>query len=481
MKGGEGVEGCGGKGPDAAPGRGAKVGTGNVSGLPPGVNGRLAVRQDRAQRAVQTGGYRQVHQGQSTAISVILGFTKGETMGVTVRQIPPDSGDWYICVTHKGERRHQKMKNEEAALKKAEWVRKRLGNLSDAGAFTPKKKKPILTLGDYADTWKDGHVEKNLKWNSKRYYADMLRRIPDEMKARALAEITRENVRGLAFKVIEEGGARSTAAGLLRTLSAIFNAASEDGVYRGANPALRPGRILRVDNGEEVESLAETDCMDSNEARHFLNVAKEHYGTLYPLFLLALRTGARQGEIVALAWDAIDWNRGFITIRQTATNNEIHKTKNRKTRRVPMTSHLASVLKDHRRRAGEAALAAGKTMSPWLFPSPTGGLMDPSKLRKEFAAALSKAKIRSLTFHSLRHTALTTMAVEGVPMAALQRIAGHSSIQITAQYYLHAKPEAHGETIRALEALDRPAYAPAESASNLQVEGGGAIESGVSS
>jgi integrase len=95
---------------------------------------------------------------------------------------------------------------------------------------------------------------------------------------------------------------------------------------------------------------------------------------------------------------------------------------------------------------------------------------DPSKLRREFKGALTKAKIRGLTFHSLRHTALTTMAENGVPMAVLQRIAGHSSIQITARYYLHSKPEAHQETIRALEALDDEAPGRRESASKMRVE-----------
>jgi integrase len=413
-------------------------------------------------------------------------------MGVKVRQIPKASGNWYVIVTHNGERRAQKMSSEDAAEKKAEWVRKRLTSSSDKEAFTPRRRKSALTLGDYADTWKDGHVENNLKWNSRRYYADMLQRIPEEMKARALGEITRDDVRALAFGILGNGLSRSTAAGLLRTLSAIFNSASEDGVYRGANPALRPGRILRIDNGQitegtgeneesaETDDAAEVDCMDQKESDHFLKVTEEHFGTLYPIALTALRTAARQGEIVALAWDAIDWNGGFITIRHTAVNGELQKTKNRKRRRVPMSSKLAAVLLRQKLRAEEGALAAGKTLSPWIFPSPTGGLMDPSKLRREFKAALKKAKTRGLTFHSLRHTALTTMAERGVPMAALQRIAGHSSIQITAQYYLHVSPETHQETIRALEGLDNMAPGPRADASKMRVEPVGDVENAVS-
>jgi len=395
-------------------------------------------------------------------------------MGVKVRQIPKDSGNWYVVVTHRGERRAQKMSSEEKAEKKAEWVRKRLGSLSDNEVFTPTKKKPSLTLGEYADTWEEGHVETNLKWNTKRYYADMLQRVPEEMKARPLAEITRDDVRKLAVSLLEKGLSRSTAAGLLRTLSAIFNAAVEDGVYRGANPALRPGRILRVDNGKDVEESAETDCLNQEEAKHFLEVVRQHFATLYPLMATALQTAARQGEIIGLEWGHVDWKGRFITIRQTAVNGELQKTKNRKRRRVPITPHLVQILKDHRQRARKTALAAGKSPSQYLFPSPTGALMDPSKLRRELRAILDKARVRHVDFHSLRHTALTAMAENGVPMVNLQRIAGHSSIQVTAQYYLHTKPEAHQDTLKAMESL----YGG--SASKMRVEAVEAAENPVS-
>ena len=235
-----------------------------------------------------------------------------------------------------------------------------------------------------------------------------------------------------------------------------------------------------VEDPAETDDVVEVDCMTQEEARHFLKVSKEHYTTLYPIFLTALRSAVRQGEIVALAWDAVDWHSSFITIKRAATNGEIHSTKNRKRRRLPMSPHLAEVLKDHRRRAGEAALASGKPMSRWIFPSPTGGLMDPSKIRREFKAVLTKAKIRGLTFHSLRHTALTTMAENVVPMAAFQRIAGHSSIQVTGQYYLHAKPEAHKGTIRALEALDDADPGSGSDASKMQVASADVSESQVS-
>ena len=65
-----------------------------------------------------------------------------------------------------------------------------------------------------------------------------------------------------------------------------------------------------------------------------------------------------------------------------------------------------------------------------------------------------KAKIRALEFRSLRNTALTIMAESGVPITALQRIAGHSSIEVTARFYLKVKPEGHEATLAALSAMD---------------------------
>ena len=194
--------------------------------------------------------------------------------------------------------------------------------------------------------------------------------------------------------------------------------------------------------------------MDREESEHFLKVVEKHFGSHYPIFLTALRTAARQGELIGLAWDAIDWKGMFITIKQTIVNNKIQSTKNRQSRRIPLTPKLYRVLKTHKKVMSNKALAAGKPVSPWIFPSPTGLLMDPSKLRKEFVAVLKKAEIRVLEFRSLRNTALTIMAESGVPITALQRIASHSSIEVTARFYLKVKPELHEATLTALSAMD---------------------------
>ena len=376
-------------------------------------------------------------------------------MGVKVIR-PSGRKDWYIQVCAGGERYLRHVGSREAAYAAKKEIEADLAT----GAFKKpdREKERGVTFGEYTEKWMAGYVEHNLKWNTKRYYADMLKRIPEEMKNRPMREITRDDVRNLAFGIVKDNLSRSTAIGLMRTISAIFNSALEDGVYLGANPALKPGRILKVENPEDEESAddsKEIDCMSREESKHFLSVVKKHFGSDYPLYLTALRTGARQGELIGLAWDSVDWNGSFLTIKQTAVNGKLQATKNRRRRRIPMSPLLVKVLREHRQAAAVASLASGKPVSQWVFPSPTGGLMDPSKLRRQFKKVLLKAKIRAdLIFHSLRSTALTGMAESGVPIASLQRIAGHSSIEVTAKHYLNVKPEGHDGTIKALILLD---------------------------
>jgi len=363
--------------------------------------------------------------------------------------------DYYVQVCAGGERYLRRVgSREEAYAKKAE-----IEDSLKKGTHTMPDPEPVpasekITFRKFAEAWMEGTVANNLKWNTKRYYTDMLKRIPDSIQDRPFDEITREDVRNIVFSEIEKGRARSTATGIIRTISTIYTYAAEDGVYRGANIAENPSRILRQDNGSEAVEDDQIDRMDRKESDHFLKVVEKHFGPFYPIFLTALRTAARQGELVGLAWDAVDWRGKFITIRQTIVNGKVQSTKNRQSRRIPLTPKLYKVLKAHKKAMSNKALAAGKTVSPWVFPSPTGLLMDPSKLRKEFVAVLKKAEIRSREFRSLRNSGLTVMAESGVPITALQRIAGHSSIEVTARFYLKVKPEGHEATLAALSAMD---------------------------
>jgi integrase len=286
----------------------------------------------------------------------------------------------------------------------------------------------------------------------------MLKRIPDSIQDRPFDEITRDDVQKVVYATIEVGLARSTAIGIIRTISSIYGYAADAGVYLGANVAAKPSRILEKIDGnapaEDDDDDEQIDCLDKKESDHLLDVVERMHRAYYPIILFALRTGARQGEQIGVAWDDIDWDGRYVTIRRAVVERKAQSTKNRRTRRIPLTPRLMAVLKGHQRAQIEKALAKGQKPTPWVFPNAAGGFTDPSRLRKEYVKALKAAGLRYVEYRSLRNTALTIMAENGVPQTSLQRIAGHGDINVTAKYYLKVKPEAHKATLDALSSVD---------------------------
>lgn len=147
------------------------------------------------------------------------------------------------------------------------------------------------------------------------------------------------------------------------------------------------------------------------------------------IVITALNTGMRRGEIFNLQWFDVDFERGFLNVRQT---------KSGKDRAIPMNSMLTALLEN-----------LHKTSS-YVFPSPkTGGKLVDFKGR--FDAARRKAGISNFRFHDLRHTAATRMADAGVDIFTLAAILGHSDIRMTRRY-AHATDESKR---RAVEKLTR--------------------------
>lgn len=132
---------------------------------------------------------------------------------------------------------------------------------------------------------------------------------------------------------------------------------------------------------------------------------------LAPLVIVGLNTGARLGELLSLRWEDVELDGPT----PTAT---FRGTKNGSARQVPLVPRCVRELTPFKRRAGR------------VFPM--------KSVRTAFNAARSRAGLASVvTFHVLRHTFVTRMAIAGKPLAVIQRIVGHASVATT-ERYLHA-------------------------------------------
>ena len=126
----------------------------------------------------------------------------------------------------------------------------------------------------------------------------------------------------------------------------------------------------------------------------------------YPLFLCAVRTGLRLGELLALQWPDIDFNGRFTEVRRNLVAGRVTTPKNGKTRRVDMSAQLTATLKALLQARKKETLENGWGSVPeWTFCTESGGPLDGDNLRhRVFYKLLEKAELRRVRFHDLRHT-----------------------------------------------------------------------------
>lgn len=156
--------------------------------------------------------------------------------------------------------------------------------------------------------------------------------------------------------------------------------------------------------------------LSEEERTAFLSACKGScLATLYPIVILAISTGMRQGEIFRLRWGDIDFER-----RQLA----IHETKNDERRVVPVVSEAYRALKAH----GKVRQIA----SDHIFP--TEAKCGVQAIRAGWNAALKEAKIVDFRFHDLRHTAASYLAMNGATSSEIAEVLGHKTLAMVKRY-----------------------------------------------
>jgi integrase len=163
-------------------------------------------------------------------------------------------------------------------------------------------------------------------------------------------------------------------------------------------------------------------------------------GYYYPHVLCALRTGLRIGEIVALTWKDIDFEKRQITVKRSCRNRRITGTKNNKRRHVDMTPHLAETLKELRTEQKKRALKKGWSFPDWVFANRKGKMLRNIAFRDALMRCLDDAGLKRIRVHDLRHTYATIRLLRGHNVGDVSYQLGHSSIKITYDAYGHWIP-----------------------------------------
>jgi integrase len=154
---------------------------------------------------------------------------------------------------------------------------------------------------------------------------------------------------------------------------------------------------------------------------------------LREFIVFALNTGMRQGEILNLQWQDVDFARGTLVVM---------KSKNGTRRTIPLNSKVYELL-----AVKQAAAGASKGR---VFTTPRGNDLKVRFLVREFFEARDRAGIPDFRFHDLRHTFATRLVQRGIDLYKVQRLLGHKTNHMT-QRYAHHSPESLRDGVKVLD------------------------------
>ncbi|HEX5158878.1 MAG TPA: site-specific integrase [Ktedonobacterales bacterium] len=353
-------------------------------------------------------------------------------------------GRWQARVTLEGGKRkaYYGATRAEAAAKLHAALRDR-----DSGLPLVAEKQ---TVGQYLAVWLDT-VKPTIRPRTWKRYTELLTQHATPVLGKiALAKLSAQQVQRLYSIKLEEGLSVTT----VHHLHAVL--------HRALSQAERLGLVGRnVADLVDAPRMAEHEMhvLDRPQVHRFLQAARGD--RLEALFVLAVTTGMRQGELLALRWRDVNLERGTVQIAATLRylpggSYSFDPPKTEKSRRMlPLTHMAAEALRRHRVQQVKERLAAGAVWQEHdlVFCSSQGHPLDGRNLtRRTFAAVLMRAGHPRVRFHDLRHTAATAMMSSGVPDKVASEVLGHANPSITTRIYQHVTPGMRAYAAKAMDA-----------------------------
>jgi integrase len=306
-----------------------------------------------------------------------------------------------------------------------------------------------MKLGEYLGWWLTDSVRDTVRPTTFERYEQMVRlHIRPVLGQLKLKNLTSTHVRGLYRQKLDAGLAPRTVQYVHVTLHKALEQAIADGLIpRNVTEAVKPPQVRR----EEIRPLT------AEQVRILFGAAAGD--RLEALYVLAVTTGLRQGELLGLKWDDVDLDEGTLRVRRTLTTAKggpllaAPKTKgSRRTVRLSQTALQA--LKSHLNcQLGEIEEVGDRWRENGLiFASETGEPLDRRLITTHrFKPLLKRAVLPEIRFHDLRHTCATLLLSKNVNPKVVSEMLGHASIAITLDTYSHVLPTMQESAAEAME------------------------------
>ena len=303
------------------------------------------------------------------------------------------------------------------------------------------------TVSEYAERFLK-NIERRNRATTLRAYDQTLRlHILPAIGTVRIADLSTANVKAF-YEGLTATVSGSMSAQIHATLRTLLNYAREERVIE-SSPLDSMKKAAPRYKRPRVESLTQ------KQANHVLEAVKST--RLEALFVLAITTGMRQGELFALRWSDIDDDFRFLSVVRSAQEiagelTMVEPKTDRSRRRITLSQAAVRALKRRRKLA-----AKERHESPLVFPSVRGTPLRKSNfLRREWDPVRRAAGVPGARFHSLRHSCASLLLSEGVNPKIVSEMLGHSDIRLTLETYSHVLPGIQGTAAAAFDRILRP-------------------------
>lgn len=308
-----------------------------------------------------------------------------------------------------------------------------------------------ITVADYLRRWLRDYAKISVRTRTYESYSEVVNKhLVSEIGHLELAKLQPLHLQKLYADKLSTGLSART----VRYIHAIL--------HRALGQAVR-WQILHRSVADAVElprvERKEMQTLDLEGVAKLLNAAAED--RLYALYLMAVTTGMRQGELLGLRWQDVDLATGTVMIRQTLQwlddGPVFQEPKTPKSRRVvQISAEVISALGRHKEyQAKEKEFFQDEYRDlDLVFSQRKGGPINKNNLlNRSFKPLLKRAGLPAIRFHDLRHTSATLALGAGIHPKIVQERLGHATIAMTLDTYSHVMPTLQKEAAQALEDL----------------------------
>jgi integrase len=319
----------------------------------------------------------------------------------------------------------------------------------DAAISSSATKREARTLSEYLADWLNSQVEPRCAPKTMERYRDLSGYLSKQLGTIRLGELKTADIQDAVNHLKSCGGAISKEHPRGRPLSAKTVRSIATLLYTCLGDAARLEHIPKNPMGDKRIKLPKRTkknpaVLDPAMLGALFKAAE---GTRqYPFVVTAASSGCRRGELLALTWTDIDFERGIISVwkslEQTRAGLRIKSTKSEEPRTIGLDEFALEVLAAHREAQKKDKENFGSDYHDLglVFCQPNGAYYSPDRVGARVKELLVKTGLRGFSLHSLRHSHASVMLSEGVPLPVVSERLGHADQNITLSIYSHCLP-----------------------------------------